>query len=215
MTSLAEQLQEFKQQFEVETPTHMLEVLNRSISLLQAEKIQGSALKQGDKAPDFELSDTKGHLVSLKQTLTNGPCILTFFRGGWCPYCMLELSQWQTLLEQQPGLQLIAITPEVDPYVQTTKQEHNLSFPILTDKNNMLARQFGLLWRLDADIQQLLLKWNVDLQQRHNSQHFELPVPATYIIDSHRNIHYSFIEEDYTLRAEPQQVLKELQSLTE
>jgi len=213
MTLLAEQLQDFKQQFETETPAHMLEVLSRSISLLQAEKVQGTALTKGDKAPDFQLRDTAGKYISLKQTLENGPCILTFFRGGWCPYCVIELSQWQKLLRQHPDLQLIAITPETDPYSQHTRQEHDISFPIVTDKNNMLARQFGLLWRLDEDMKQLLLKWKVDLQQRHNSSRFELPVPATYVLDSQANIQFAFIEEDYTLRAEPQEAIDALRQI--
>lgn len=215
MTPLAQQLKARQYQFEADTPAEMLEVLSRSLSLLQAENTQHHALSTGSMAPNFTLTSTEGEEIELAQVLSQGPCILTFFRGGWCPYCVLELSAWQALLKKHPQVQLLAVTPESTSYAETTRQAHQLNFPILTDTNNSLTRAFGLQWQLDEEIKALLHKWQINLPQRHDNKHYELPVPATYVINQNRLITYSFIEEDYTLRAEPEEVLQALNQFTD
>lgn len=209
MSPLAEQLKQYKNSFDASTPADILETINRSISLFQSNSVCSSCLPVGAKIPGFNLRSLSGEMVSSETLLANGPLVIVFIRGGWCPYCILEMQAWQRHYEASfESFNIVAISPEIPEYTSQVKQENNIGFPILIDENMDYAEKLGLIWQLDEEMKALLLKWNIDLTERTQEKQFQLPVPATFVIGQDHTIHFRFIEEDYTLRAEPAEVLK-------
>ncbi|OCQ21047.1 hypothetical protein A7985_14800 [Pseudoalteromonas luteoviolacea] len=212
MASLAQALREFKQTYEQSAPAEILETLSRNVSLLQQQR-QTKGPQVSEPMPNGTLFDNKGHAVKL-HALLQRPLIITFFRGGWCPYCMLELQAWQQLMNQQPlKPNLIAVSGETQSFTEQVQHDNALSFPVLIDPNFSVMEQFGLVYEVNDALKQVLLKWGVDLTERTALKEFVLPIPATYIIDSDGIVQYAFVEEDYTSRAEPSEVLTIYQQL--
>ncbi|MBT1064094.1 AhpC/TSA family protein [Bowmanella sp. Y26] len=208
MMDLRVRISEYKQQDPMRASSQLLDAISRSLSLLQHSDVKRQALKEGDVAPQVRFKDLQNQLVLLSDLLTNGPLILSFYRGGWCPYCVLELKAWHDAIAacQQP-VNFVAVTPEIAVHAKQTHSDNNLQFPILVDSKNQAANQFGLTWHIDDDMRELMEKWHIDLTKRNCTQGFELPIPATYVLGADGRILYAFIEEDYTQRAEPAEVL--------
>lgn len=214
MALLSQKLQHFKSTFDTETPAEILETINRSISLLQSQSSFSQQLKIGEQFPYFELQDLNKRTFNSFHLLKDKPLIITIVRGGWCPYCMLEMQVWQKTFEQNNSeLNLVVITPELPEFAHVMKQDNNLSFPVLFDPGLTFISELGLVWKIDDALKQQLLKWNVDLTQRHCDDEFNLPVPATFVLNQQGQIKFRFIEEDYSLRAEPEDVLQVYHSL--
>lgn len=208
MHLLSDALRNFKSSFDAETPTDILETINRSISLLQSEDRFSNVLALGEPFPPFSLFDIDGKLFDSIDLLQNKPLIVTLIRGGWCPYCMLEMQAWQQYYQaHQQGLNIVAITPELPQYASIMKTDNHLSFPVLYDRGLSLSEKLGLIWHIDDDLKAQLLKWNIDLTKRSSSKTFKLPIPATFVLDKAHKIQFRFIEEDYSRRAEPEDVL--------
>ncbi|KPV98362.1 Thiol-disulfide oxidoreductase ResA [Pseudoalteromonas sp. P1-9] len=208
MSSLSKKLASYKSDFKTRTPVEILETINRSISLFQEHSALKSVLKVGQTFPSFELADINGQLFNSKELIQDKPLILTFVRGGWCPYCVLETQMWQQYFEKSKStLNIVAITPEKPEFAKSMQSENNLSFPLLFDSGLCFAELLGLVWKTDDAMKQQLLKWDINLTERHCTQTFNLPVPATFVIDNKEVIQYRFIEEDYSSRAEPDDVL--------
>lgn len=214
MADLADKLRQYKSSFDASTPTEILETINRSISLFQSHSVCNNCLPVGDKFPSFRLQSVSGETVDSEVLLQKAPLVITLIRGGWCPYCMLEMQAWQRHFEASfEQFNIVAITPELFPYAHQVKQDNNISFPILVDKDMAFAKQLGLIWDLDEDMTALLLKWNINITERTSENNFQLPVPATFVIGQNYTIYFRFIEEDYTQRAEPSEVLKTYNNL--
>lgn len=189
MSSLADKLKHFKSTFDANTPTELLETINRSISLLQQQCIGDSCIQLEHKFPEFQLPNAKGQLVSSETLLNEHPLVVTFIRGGWCPYCMLEIQAWQQYYEASfQHFNIIAITPEIAEYALATSQDNAMRFPLLIDQNLRLANALGLVHTLDADMKDVLLKWDIDLHKRTCDERYSLPIPATFVIDQDRTV---------------------------
>lgn len=214
MPTLREKLEEYRSSFDEDTPKELLETISRSLSLLQSKDVQQHAIKVGDAFPEFSLNSDKNQPTSLSSLIKQGPLIVTFIRGGWCPYCILEMREWQTLYEtsEQP-FNFVAITPEINEFATQLKIDNHLSVPLLIDRELTLAASLGLVWQIDDDMKSLLNKWQILLEKRNCDNRYQLPVPATFVINREGNVTFRFIEEDYTVRAEPQDVINHYQSL--
>lgn len=182
---------------------------------LKESGIVDKAVKKGDSYIDFSLPNVDGKQVKLSQKLKQGPIILTFYRGGWCPYCNLQLKAYQDHLEkfEQAGGQLIAISPESMDSAETTVKKNDLKFEILTDNMNKYARKYGLVFKLDDDLKDVYLQFGLDLEKNQGNDSWEVPIPATYVISKEGKIVYSFLNVDYVQRAEPKDIIKALKEL--
>ncbi len=214
MSSLTDKLRHFKSTFDATTPPELLETINRSISLLQAESIKDSCIKVGAKIPEFSLPDINGELFKSEQLLAEKPLVISFIRGGWCPYCMLEMQAWQHYYEASfQEFNIVAITPEVAEYASAASSDNQLNFPVLLDRNLEFADSLCLVWKLDPGMQDILLKWDIDIRKRNSDDRSHLPVPATLVVDQNHVVRFMHVEEDYTQRAEPEEVLKAYEKL--
>jgi peroxiredoxin len=161
------------------------------------------------------LPNITGDPVSLYEVLNSGPVVLSFYRGGWCPFCNLELQALQAQLSEfrALGANLIGISPETPDTSLSAIDKHQLEFEVLSDIGNITARQYGLLFTVYEEMRPLYLKWGLDVPASNGDDSWELPVPATYVIDTDSVVRAAHADKDYTRRMEPAQILATLREL--
>ena len=216
--TLADELRE--KQIELETkflPKEAVALMQSENEKLQSTSIIESALAVGAKAPEFELTDSKTKKpFNSNKALEKGPLAVVFYRGGWCPYCNVAnkaLQRRYTDIEAAGG-QLVVIAPETPENVEQTATENELSFPALSDPNSDVARRFGLVFQLTAELDNLYTKgFKLDLRVRNGSDKAELPLPATYIIAQDGTVAHRYVDVDYKRREEPALIVAKLQEL--
>lgn len=213
--TLANDLQAFQQQFRSNVPQETQNVMQQATTDLGDSGILKQTLKVGDTIPDFTLPNATGQPVSIKELLTKGPVAIAFYRGGWCPYCNLELQALQNALAsiEETGATLVAISPETPDNSLTTQEKNELAFPVLSDVENQVARQFGLVFKLPASLLPIYHSFGIDVAAHNGNDHFELPIPATYVVQPNGKIVYAFADVDYTKRAEPSVIVDALKGL--
>jgi peroxiredoxin len=178
--------------------------------------IAESALNVGDTIPYFSPPDAHSKIVDSRDLLAGGPLILVFYRGAWCPYCNPYLASLQKYLPQfkSYGASLVTISGETPDRSLTVEEKDSLSFPVLSDTGLVASRKFGIVYEVPAAIRAAMEKRGFDLKKYYNSPKAELPLSATYVVDEHGTIVYAFLEPDYKLRAEPEDLLVALRNLT-
>src|SRR5271154_4790584 len=191
------------------------ELYDAKVEELQRTFPIGKALKTGDQAPDFALPNPSGRPVSLSRLLRGGAAVVTFYRGGWCPYCNLQLRAYQRALGEITALggRVIAISPQLPDGSLTTAEMNELSFDVLSDVGNRVARSFGLVYALPDELRAALTSNGKALPGINGDDSWELPLPATYVIASDRKIALANIELDYRERLEPDAIVAALRSL--
>lgn len=212
--SLKAQIDAYNVQKEAKLPADVLALMNTTNEELIAQHVRDNALQVGQKVANFSLANHCGDTVALTDLLAKGPVIISFYRGGWCPYCNLELKALNDYLPKfkAHNAQLVAVSPQLPDESLSTAQKNELEFDVLSDVSNIVANQFGLLFTLDERIQSLYTGFGIDFESYYGDKSFKLPLPATYVINQDGIITYAFISEDYTLRAEPEAVLNALQT---
>lgn len=214
--SLQEQLDAFKAKFKTQAPAEAFEAFARSTQELidsgQAER----AVAAGDVTPDFTLTDQDGETVSLKSLLANGPVVVSFYRGVWCPYCNIELKALEAALGEikARGASLVAISMQGASDSRKSQRDNKLSFPILTDQNGELAQKFGIRWSLQDYVIPIHAGFGVELPKIHGDGQWNLPMPARYVIDTDGFVAYAEVNPDYTRRPDPSDVFPVLDSLS-
>jgi len=210
--ALKDQLEETVQAFMAGLPEDDAQITAKSFEKLHASDTADGAINSGDSAPDFELPNATGGTVRLYEALDRGPVILNFYRGGWCPFCNLELQALQSRLQdiKNLGATLIGISPETPDNSLTTAEKHQLGFDVLSDVGNNTARGYGLIFTVYEEMRPLYLKWELDVPAVNGDNSWELPVPATYLIDTDRVVRAAHVDKDYTKRMEPDLILAEL-----
>ena len=210
--NLTEQLKAHADNSKTRIPQEAQVTMQSAIDELVTSSILNTATKKGAKFPEVSLPNATGNTVNLNDVLKKDRVVLTFYRGGWCPYCNLELKAFQNALPQieAKGAKLIAISPETPDNSLSTSEKNELSFEVLSDTNNQTARDLGLVFQLPESLQNLYKKFGIDLDNNQNNTNQELPIAATYIIEQDGTISYDFLQEDYKLRADPSEVLAAL-----
>jgi peroxiredoxin len=174
-------------------------------------------LQVGDQLASFELPNQLGQTITLDELQGDSNIVISFYRGGWCPYCNIELCVLQQALPgfKSHGARLIAISPQLPDESMSTAEKNELSFPVLSDAGNKVAREFGLVFTLSEQLRPLYESFNIDLPATNGDKSFELPIPATFIIDSDGVVKGAFVNADYKQRMDPSDiinVLKEIKS---
>jgi peroxiredoxin len=146
------------------------------------------------------------------KTLQSGPAVVTFYRGGWCPYCSIQLRAYQGAVPAL-GARLVAISPQLPDGSLSTAQTNELTFDVLSDVGNTVARRFGLFYALSEGLRAALRSNNKALPGINGDESWELPVPATYVIDRDRRVVLAAIDVDYRDRLDPEAILASLRSL--
>ena len=181
------------------SPENVRDMILKTSAELIERNLEARALKKGEILPSFELTDALGEKRSSDQLLKSGPMVISFYRGGWCPYCHLELRALQKVLPEikANNATLLAIFPELPNNSLTTQEQYELEFPVLSDLDNKLVPLFKA-------------NFNWDLAAINGTEKVELPIPATYVVDREGVIQFAFVQSDYTQRAEPERILEVL-----
>lgn len=209
--SLESMLNEKRDAFNNTAPEAKKKVYAEGLSAVENSGILDKAMNVGDKAPDFSLNNSLHKAVDLYSELKKGPVILTWYRGGWCPYCNITLHYLQEKLPefQKAGATLIALTPELPDQSLTTTEKHKLEFQVLSDIENKIGKQYGVVFQLTPEVADMYQK-AFNLHKYNGDESNELPLAATYVIDQKGIIQYAFLDADYRNRAEPSEILKAL-----
>ena len=210
--SLLEQIQEMQKGFMEQVSQENLKIMQSATEKLVTSGIVEKRLKEGDKMPVFSLSNAISETVSSNTLLSKGPLVINFYRGSWCPYCNLELRAFQEALPEitDLGAQLVAISPNLPVKSLSSIEKNSLTFEVLSDIGNKISRQFGLVFTLDAQLQPLYKQFGIEIPTFNGDESYELPIPATYVINSVGIITLAFVDADYTKRLEPEEVVKAL-----
>lgn len=175
-----------------------------------------TALREGEVFPDFSLPDPTGAVVRSADLLALGPLIVSFYRGAWCPFCNLELNALQLALPEieELGGALVGISPETSEQISNTLTRFSLSFYLLSDRGNALARKVGLVYRVPTEMQTEFRKANLYLPAINGDDSWELPLPATFLIGQDGIIQDAFVDADYYHRKDPLELIAELRKLS-
>jgi peroxiredoxin len=213
--SLRNQLEELTARLQALVPAERLATIDRAVKQLHASGLTAGALHAADRAPVFELPDGDGALWRSEDLLRHGPLVIVFYRGRWCAYCNAQLVALQQVHSRiaAAGASLVAISPQTQKHSYLTRDMHRLRFPVLSDTGNGLARQFGLVYRVPAELQQMYESIFTKLPGYNGDQSWELPITATYIVRSDSTIAYAQLDADWRQRAEPEEVLSSLAQL--
>jgi peroxiredoxin len=203
--SLKTELEAFRAEFMGKVPPEIREAMGRADLDLANSGIAESALRTGDTVPDFELADARGGRVRLSTLLRQGPVVLSFYRGGWCPYCNLELRALQLALPEFEGhnAMLVAVSPQTPDESLTTAEKNELAFPVLSDTGSAVARSFGIAFDLADELRPIYTRFGHALPDRNGADSWLLPIPATYVIGQDGCIALAFVNIDYRTRLEP------------
>ncbi|WP_276167241.1 peroxiredoxin-like family protein [Zobellia alginiliquefaciens] len=210
---LQAQLDEVKNNFESKADESIIKIYNDGIDAVVKSSVVENAKNVGDKAPNFTLNNALGKPVELQEYLKKGKVVLTWYRGGWCPFCNLTLRQLQQELPnfKANNATLIALTPEVPDQSLSTSEKHNLEFEVLSDLGNKIARAYGIVYKLTDDVAKNYNS-SFGLNDYNGDDSNELPLAATYIINEDGTISYAFLDAEYRNRAEPAEIIKFLSS---
>jgi peroxiredoxin len=186
----------------------------QAVAELKQRHLAANILPVGAKAPSFELSDHNGKSVSSSDLLAHGRLVLCFIRGRWCPFCVGQMEAMNLILPQieEAGAKFVAISPQTVKQSFFMHDQHKLRFPLLSDVGNKVARQFGLTYRVPALQEAIYRRAFVNLPFANGDESWELPIPATYILDRDGTILYASANEDYTDRPEPDEIVNLIQS---
>jgi peroxiredoxin len=181
----------------------------RAVAELKTQSLAANILPAGAKAPPFELPDHDGKIVSSIGLLTKSRLVICFIRGRWCPFCVGQMEGMNLILPQieQSGATFVAISPQTVKQSFFMHDQHKLRFPLLSDAGNKVARQFRLTYRVPAPQEAVYRRAFVNLPFTNGDDSWELPIPATYILDRDGAVLYASANEDYTERPEPADIV--------
>jgi len=213
--TLEQMITDFQTESLPNIPQEVLQTMMQATQELVASGIAGKALQTGEQAPGFTLPNTRGELVSLAPLLENGPVVLNFYRGAWCPYCSIELKALQDALPQITalGATVLSISPNVVEKSAAFAAENPFDFDILSDVDNQVAKNYRLVFTLADKLRPIYAKFGIDLPVFDGNDRFELPMPATYVLRPDGTIVAGFVHADYTQRMEPADIIKYLGDL--
>ncbi len=186
----------------------------QAVAELKARGLAANILPVGAHAPAFELPDHDGRTVSSSELRSKGRLVLCFIRGRWCPFCVGQMEAMNLVLPQieQAGAAFVAISPQTVKQSFFMHDQHKLRFQLLSDSGNKVARQFGLVYRVPEAQEAIYRRAFVNLPFTNGDESWELPIPATYILDRDGVVLYASANEDYTERPEPGDVVRILQA---
>lgn len=180
-----------------------------------AARMPDPGLKVGDKAPDFTLQNAFGKPIQLSEQLKQGPVIVTFYRGAWCPFCNLQLRAYQQAMPvfEQYGASLIAITPQTPDRSVEQLEKTPLDFEVVSDLDSAVMKAYRLHFTISPELNRVYQEMGLDIAAYNGEGRLELPVPGTFVIGRKGVIQAKFADPDYTKRMEPRDIIAALDKL--
>ena len=212
---LKDEIKKMQEEMLPQIPEDALKLIFGKTEELIKSGIAEHALNEGDEIPQINLPNAVGKTIDVNSMLKEGPVVIIFYRGAWCPYCNLELKALQQTLPEIKSLdaRLIAISPNTPDNSISSIEKHGLEFEVLTDAGNKIAKEFRLVFNLAEELRPIYQQFNFDIPKYNGNDSWELPIPATYIVNTDGRIVHSFVNADYTQRMEPTEIISKLKEL--
>lgn len=171
----------------------------------------------GASVPDVTLKSEDGKPLKLKKTVTEKPAVVIFYRGGWCPYCNMQLGQLQSIEADlvELGYQLLAISPDRPGKLAESREKKELSYTLLSDADMAAAKEFGIAFRVADETREKYDEYGIDLEEASGKKHHLLPVPAVFILGTDGRIKFTYVNPDYKTRLAPDVLLEAAESALE
>ena len=181
-----------------------------TITALKQQRLAANIFLVGAEIPEFQLQDHNGSHVTSTDLFSKARLVLCFIRGRWCPFCVAQMEAMNLILSKidQAGATLAAISPQTVQQSFFMRDQHKLRFPLLSDPGNKVAKQFGLTYRVPDEQKAIYQRAFVNLPFVNGDDSWQLPIPATYIIDRDSTMLYASANEDYTERPEPEEIVR-------
>ncbi len=213
--SLNDELRAFREVQQRQDPAEARAIKERAARELAESGHGNHALAVGARAPHFSLPSATGRTVTLESLLSRGALVLTFYRGAWCPYCNMTLRSLQQHLGHitARGAQLVAVSPQIPDETLSLSEKQNLAFDVLSDTGSATAQQYGLAFQVSDELAAHYARSGIDLARVNGGHARILPIPATYVIDRSGIVQWAFVDTDFTVRAEPADILTALDTL--
>jgi peroxiredoxin len=213
-TTLSEQLEEYRTAWKQRVPAERQATMEQHIAHLAESGIGRSAKQVGDTAPPIVLPDAHGGTLDVATLLAKGPVVVTFYRGGWCPFCNFELKAYQAVLPRiaAAGASLVAISPEKPDDTVTTAEKNELTFPVLSDIGQSVGKAFGVVYAFTDAVRSVYDGFKLDIPTKNGTpDDWSLPLSATYVIGRDGVILFADTRVDYRERTDPLDVLRVLE----
>ncbi|MDA8792507.1 AhpC/TSA family protein [Bacteriovoracaceae bacterium] len=177
----------------------------QALQELRGSGLIQKAIKQGAKIPDFLVNGKK-----ISTFYSKKPVVLKFYRGSWCPYCQLELKEYEKYKQkiEDKGYQVLVLTPDTFKEIIRFKRKQSISFQIYQDVGNLIAKKMGIAFQVNNDIVKIYKEFGIHLEENQGNANNELPLPGTYIINQKGEITFAYLNPDYTQRLDPLDLLK-------
>jgi len=213
--SLAEQTSQLTENFINSQSAENQAIIQDAFGTINAADFGSNALAAGERAKNFQLTNANGGETALADLLESGPVVISFYRGGWCPYCNLEFKALNDSLStiKSLGANLVGISPELPDNSISTAEKHALEFDVLSDVGNIVARDYGIVMDVPDSMRPLYLQWGLDVPSANGDDTWELPIPATYVIDSDGTVVFAYVNKNYTERLEPEEIINALKTI--
>lgn len=185
-----------------------------SRSAIHASANEVQPLLPGMTAPAFTLRDANGTLVEFDPKQMQKPVILTFFRGGWCPYCNLHLAEMrkaETELKDL-GFELWFISPDKPELLYESLEQPDIGYTVYSDARLEAMRGLGIAFQVSDEVNSKYLEYGIDLNKASGETHRALPAPSTFLIGTDGVIHFQYTNPDYTVRLHPSVLLAAAQA---
>ena len=216
-TTIREQAEQLKAESAVRLPADVLETFARDQAALRAGGRPADAVSVGDILDEFTLPDATDRSVSLSELVSDGPVVIVFYRGGWCPYCNLALRQYQSELVPRLGsfgATLVAVSPQRPDESLTFLEKRSLAFTVLSDAGAHLAGRLGIAFNPAEAVLEIQRGRGLDIREGNVDGSPDLPMPAVLIVDSERTVRFADVQPDYTSRTEVSEILAALEALS-
>jgi peroxiredoxin len=216
MTTIAEQVNDMKAAAATRLPAEVVAVFASDQAALADRGIPAGAVAVGDKLAPFALPDATGQTRALDELTANGPAVIVFYRGGWCPYCNLTLRTYQRDLLPQlsaHSARLVAISPETPDASLSTQEKAELTYTVLSDTGAQLASTLGITFDPSEEGLAAQRTLGVDIRTTRADGATVLPMPTVLIVDRDHTIRFVDIHPDYTGRTEVNEILAALHTL--
>jgi peroxiredoxin len=177
---------------------------------LAVAQTNATPVKKGDVIPDVAVRNEDNQEVKLRQLVAAKPTVLIFYRGGWCPYCTRHLKDLAGIESelQQAGAQIFAISVDQPAKLKETPDRDKLGYKLLSDSDAVAAQAFGIAFKVEDDlVKKYKDSYKIDLEAASGREHHLLPHPAVFVVDQKGKVQFSYINPDYKIRLEPEQIL--------
>jgi peroxiredoxin len=215
LASYEEQRDQMQAEMAEQAPSELLAGFAAAAERLDAVDFAARAPKVGERAPEFTLADQRGEQVSLAELLRDGPVVLVFYRGEWCPYCNLQLRTFQAHLGElaEHGAQLVAISPQTPDHSLSMAEKNELGFRVLSDVGASVIDEYGLRFEVDQQLRALTESVGNDIGAHNGPAGWTLPAASTFVIDRDGVVRHAHVRGDWRERAEPADVVAVLDGL--